>query len=400
MPTGRTYTFLLAALLFYLFANQTQTGWLYVVAAVLGGAVLAGWLLNRGAIDRITAERQITDESDRPIHEGDDIHITLTLDNQRRFAAAHLQLTEHCVLAAPESDEREFSIFVPLLPQRIQYDYAVTVYRRGVQRFRPLAIASRAPFGFFTRREAIDIGTERLIYPTVRKLSQLDLLDRQPAAELTNPRTGLGSEVIGVRPYRPGDSPRHIHWRSVARRQQLISKEFAQETQPGVTIVLDRYSPLPATIETKHTPFEMAVKCAVSIAEYALRQRYPVYLAADTEEIAFPRGALVWDAIMQYMAKVHTRNRATLADVLTFQPLQKYVAVVLAWHDADVIEPLIALKHRGVGLLVVMPDVPTYPIDTQASIKDFVATLRAHDITVRVIQHGDDWADALSNPAR
>ena len=45
------------------------------------------------------------------------------------------------------------------------------------------------------------------------------------------PRAGSGTEMFGVREYRPGDSLRRIHWRSSARHGELIVREYEP---PGV----------------------------------------------------------------------------------------------------------------------------------------------------------------------
>jgi uncharacterized protein (DUF58 family) len=396
MPTGRFYSFLFASLLFYLFANQTQVGWLYVVSALLGGILITGFVLNRRSLKGIGGRRKLLIEPDAPLHESDDLTITLYLENQRRTPAAHLHLIERCPLAAPTDEVHESAMFVPILTDTVSFDYNLTVYRRGVHHFPDIELASRAPFGFFRRKGVLKVDTSVLVYPEVRRMRQFSLLDKQPAAQLTNPRAGLGSEVIGVRDYRSGDSPRHIHWRSVARRGQLISKEFAEETQPGVTVVLDRYCPLDPLPTTKYTPFEMAVKCTVSMAAYAIQRQYPVYLAADSEGLAFPQGAIVWDALMQYMARVETRNQSNLSDILNYQPMQQFVAIALAWPDETVLETLIAMKQRGYNLFVALPDPTTYPIDTAISAQGIQSALEQTGIDVAMVAHGTDWAPVLS----
>lgn len=50
LPTARTFTVLIAASLIYLFANQTQVGWMYVMAALLTGMMPAAWAVNRRAL--------------------------------------------------------------------------------------------------------------------------------------------------------------------------------------------------------------------------------------------------------------------------------------------------------------------------------------------------------------
>jgi len=399
MPTPRTYAFLIAAFIFYSFANQTQVGWLYVISALMIGVVLAGYVLNRRALRGIAVERRMHQAAETDLHEGDEIHITLEIHNQHALPAAHLEITETCPLADPDSDAAESHMFVPLLPQKVSFSYETEIYRRGLHRFPPLKMSSRAPFGFFRREREIALQTPTLVYPELRKLEHFALLDRQPAAELTVPRSGVGNEVIGVRPYRPGDSPRHIHWRSVARRGELVSKEFAEEAQPGVTLVLDRFQPFDPIPTTKHTPFEMAVKCANSMAEYALRQNYPLYLAADTEEMALPQGALVWDALMQYLARVQPRSQATLTDVLAYQPMQQFVAIALCWPDDAALEAIFSLKQRGYRVFVALPDTATYPIDSAPLAQPFADALTSADIDVRLIPQDADWAAVLSDAA-
>ena len=396
-PTNRATSFIVAAIIFYFFANQTQTGWLYVVSALLGGVVLAAYVLNRSALGRIVGQRDLGLSLDDTVHEGDDIHIILTLKSERRLPAAHLNVIETCPLAAPDSSERQSRMFIPSLPQPVEFAYDTQIYRRGIQTFSPIQVQSKAPFGLFRREGEIAVDTSLLVYPEVRELSHFALLDKQPAAELSNPRAGLGTEIIGVRPYRSGDSPRHIHWRSVARRGRLISKEFAEETQPGITVVLDRYSPNTSDPDNKHTPFEMAVKCAVSMADYALRYRYPLYMAMDTEDFAIPQGAVIRDTLLETMARVQPRTISNLVDVLTYQPMQRYVAIAMSYPNFDVLESLIALQHRGAGVYVTLPDPVTYAVEHKISASEFAQALAGAGIDYCLIPYGKNWTNLISD---
>jgi uncharacterized protein (DUF58 family) len=392
--TARFWSFLAAAGIFWFFANQTQVGWLYVVSAMLLGILLAAWAFNRGALKSFNAKRKI-EKASEDLHEGDEVAISLQLNNLANLPRAHLALVETCPLAPPDSPEYEQRIFIPSLHESLSYEYRTTVHRRGLQIFPSLKLASRAPFGFYERKGENKLDTPILVYPELKRLSAFELLDKQPAAELTNPRAGLGTEVIGIRPYRTGDSPRHIHWRSVAKRGELVSKEFSEEIQRGITIVIDRYCPLSPMPATKHQPFEMAIKCAVSMADYALQKRYPLFLAADSEGMAFPQGAIVWDALMQYTARVNAREISKLGDVLSYQPMQQFVAVALAWPDESLLESFMRLRQRGISLFVALPDPASFPIDSDVSSQGMASALERAGIAARVIKHGDDWAEVL-----
>jgi hypothetical protein len=131
------------------------------------------------------------------------------------------------------------------------------------------------------------------------------------------------------------------------------------------------------------------------MAEYAMRNRYPVHLAADNEDMAFPQGALVWDALMQYTARVESRQIQNLSDVMNYQPMQQFVAVALAWADESVLDTLLAMKHRGYNVFVALPDPASFPIESDVSAEGMKSTLEQAAIDVAVIAHGDDWAEKL-----
>jgi uncharacterized protein (DUF58 family) len=395
-PTGRAVILLIGAVVVYFFANQTQVGWLYVMSAALAGVVLASGWMNRGMLKRIEGDRMLGDLDNADLYEGDEVKITFTLHNVGVSGAAQLRLTELCLLAAPDSPQRAMPIFVPSLPERssARFEYMVTLDRRGVYQFPPLPLETRAPFGFFASRRALDVPTGTLVYPEVRPLRRLDLLDRQLAPQVARPSAGIGYEVMGVRPYRPGDSPRHIHWRSVARTGQLISKEFADETQPGLILALDLYRHPYTETDSKHTPFEWAVKAVASIGDYALRRGYPLSLVGNDDALPVPPGAVGREALLQYLARVQPIGKRTLAGALA-QPTQAFVAVVLPYPDESILSVLAGLRQRGQHVLAVLFDSASFPAGGVEA-RHLAGELRAAGVETRVIAHGSDWAAQLS----
>lgn len=397
MPTGRAYSFIVTALILYFFANQTQVGWLYIMSALILGVVVTAWFLNRGALRRLDVSRSVGDEPGAAFHEGDDIAVALTLKNHRRTPAPHVRALEQCPLAAPGSPQRSMKLFTTAIRRRseVTFHYDVTVDRRGLHEYPPITLTSRAPFGFFQREADIDLRTRALAYPEVRKLKRLRLLDDQRATDMVRPRAGVGSEVIGVRPYRSGDSPRHIHWRSVARTGQLVSKEFAEEGRPGVTIVLDTLRDPRPWLDSKHTPFEYAVKVAASIGEYAQRRGFPLEVVADPDALPAPYGALSWDALMQYLARVQPTGTRPLTEVVEHAPLQTRIAAIIATPDDSLIESLTVLRMRGFQVMAVVCDPASFPASGVPA-DALVAGLRANGVETFTVRYGEDWVETLS----
>jgi uncharacterized protein (DUF58 family) len=394
VPTTRTITFLSAAIVLYLFANQTQVGWSYVMSALLAGTILAAWWFSRGSLRGLSAERRIAQVE---MHEEDMVLVSLSLRKLSGGGTSQLRVLETCPLAAFDSKERNLKLFIPSLPAdgSVAFDYTVLVDRRGLYEFPPLALTSRAPFGFFQWKSALSLPTRALVYPEVRPLHSLDLLDRQVMPEVTRQRSGVGYEVMGVRPYRPGDSARYIHWRSVARRGELVSKEFADEAQPGLTLVLDLFAHSYPQTDHKHTPFEWMVKAAVSIAEYAHRKGYPLHVLADGDVLPVPNSPVSWVALLQYLARIQPLGKRPVDAIFGKQPTQAFVAAVLPWPDQRAIEPLLECRRRQADVLAVVLDPASFPVG-ELSAASFADQLVASGVETRLVRFGEDWTTQIS----
>lgn len=51
------------------------------------------------------------------------------------------------------------------------------------------------------------------------------------------------SEFHGLRSYRPGDSPRHIHWRTTARRGEMMVREFEEFPNDNLLLIVEAWRP-------------------------------------------------------------------------------------------------------------------------------------------------------------
>jgi uncharacterized protein (DUF58 family) len=52
------------------------------------------------------------------------------------------------------------------------------------------------------------------------------------------------ADIHGLRGFRPGDSPRWIHWKTSARRNQLLVREFEDSAQRQLVLVVEPWLPL------------------------------------------------------------------------------------------------------------------------------------------------------------
>lgn len=110
--------------------------------------------------------------------------------------------------------------------------------RRGPVAMHGWTFESSDPLGLFVYRGASEDDELLLMLPRFTSLHSRPVV-RELEASVAAPRAGMGNELFGVREYRPGDSLRRIHWRSTARRGELVVREFEPPGVQSLGIFLD-----------------------------------------------------------------------------------------------------------------------------------------------------------------
>ncbi|MDO9475272.1 MAG: DUF58 domain-containing protein [Pseudohongiella sp.] len=120
-----------------------------------------------------------------------------------------------------------------------------TAFRRGVMSAPRLLIASDYPLGLWRAWSRPDLAMHCLVYPRPifcevpedvyhSHVTQAGVL--KAAAQSGN------DDFSGLREYQPGDTPRQIHWQSLARGHGLQTKQFVREEQPEIILDCDRFA--------------------------------------------------------------------------------------------------------------------------------------------------------------
>jgi uncharacterized protein (DUF58 family) len=246
-------------------ASTAQAGWLFVLAAgVLG--LLGASLVTRHHLGSATIDRSVP----RRARVGDEVRVGLTVRGGERSLPL-LRL------------EDRFDAFEPTVvaSNRLRKNEAAHLelvkraHRRGVFETGEVLLRSGAPFGFTSTSRSVQVASPLTVVPHHVELRSFPILEpsSSPSDVLhERARTGAGQEYLGVREYRPGDPPRSVHWRSTARVGRLVVREFEEEVQTRVTLVLGGTD----VGEPPDSPFEVLVSAAASIALYALVTGHPV----------------------------------------------------------------------------------------------------------------------------
>ena len=153
----------------------------------------------------------------RPVFVGETARFSICMDNPgqaSRFAvglAAGKQ--EGAYVDVPAAQSAVATLHIPAV-------------RRGRMRAGRLTLFTRFPLGLYYAWSYLEFDAYCLVYPRPAPPG-LPLPPVESGAG-TGAQHGKGREDFsGLRQYHPGDSPRHIAWKAVARGQRLLTKEFS-----------------------------------------------------------------------------------------------------------------------------------------------------------------------------
>lgn len=158
--------------------------------------------------------------------------------------------------------------------------YRIRFPRRGRYWLGPAEVLTEFPFGLIRSSYAIRGQQEVLVAPAVGHLVagwDRRLMSHAAGDEALKRRSGvLGDEFFAVRPWRSGDSLRHLHWRSTARQNRPMVRQFDRRSDRDVILVLDLWQPETASAgsDTGADPdrVELVLSFAASVVMLAARE--------------------------------------------------------------------------------------------------------------------------------
>ncbi|HEX8142694.1 MAG TPA: DUF58 domain-containing protein [Pyrinomonadaceae bacterium] len=209
--------------------------------------------------------------------------------------------------------------------------------------------------------------TERLLDSEVlASIGRLDLIARTVVEGFLiglhkSPYRGLSQEFAEHRPYIAGDETRRIDWRVYARTDRLYVKEFEEETNAPVRLLLDVSGSLSYT-PRKVSKLEYARYLVAALAYLATKQNDRVGLVCFSEEVRerlrTRGGERHLRSIMAALERTRASGRTRIGPALLGEAAQ--------W------------KRRGLAVLV------SDLYDDEASVASAVARVRrvGHDVII------------------
>lgn len=130
----------------------------------------------------------------------------------------------------------------------------------------------------------------RFLNPQVlSRISNLELLARSVVEGFVtgmhkSPYKGFSVEFLSYRPYTPGDDPMYIDWKLFARTDRYYVKEFEDETNTSLNLLVDTSQSMGYT-STGLTKLDYAFFLAASLAYLVIRQRDAIGLTLFDDKV-------------------------------------------------------------------------------------------------------------------
>lgn len=398
------------ALAAYSAAISREQSLAWFLAALMSASLLTGLLWPRWLIQRLSVRRA----GPQRALEGDAVTFHIEVHNRGWLPRFMLELFDQL----PFVDAAELGVNqgdkllggIASLPAGSvrRFEVSLLCEKRGFYRLGPVSLASSFPLGLAEARTATKHTFQSLtIYPRVFPIVSLPLFGAPSQIHrgaYCLPEGAGAAEFSGMREYRRGDNPRHVHWPTTARLNELMVKEFEPLASACLYIALDLAKD--ANIgRGQHSSLEYAIRIAASVAGYACRQNmHSRVLAqgAETLRIASGKGDFHYQGILDALAVADSNGRAPYAEVITEIALNclpgETVLLLLAeppHRDAATLQALALLRAQGAYLFAVLFDrdsffpgaIPSKNAVRNSPLAAGLLELGAHCLTVR---KGDD----------
>jgi uncharacterized protein (DUF58 family) len=243
-----------------------------LVAVPLGCAVVLGRARYRLSLIRtITPQRVVAGSTTR---------VRLELENLTRVPTRVLLAEDRVPYSLGPSPR--FVLARLSGGRRAAVTYSLRSDHRGRYVVGPLRLRLSDPFGMCELTRSFTATDPLVVVPRTYPLSSVQAggMWSGTGESLARNAAASGEDDVAIREYRYGDDLRRVHWRSTARRGELMVRRDEQPRQLRATVLLDARRDGHRG-EGPASSFEWAVVAAASVGVALAGQRYGVRLVMD-----------------------------------------------------------------------------------------------------------------------
>jgi uncharacterized protein (DUF58 family) len=266
-----------------------------LLGAMLGFITLSGWLSEQ-MLRRVEVRRR----PPRAITAGEPARMTYEVRNGKRRLPSF-------AIEVGEAGSAARAWVAALEPGAAAHARAEAKWeRRGVYPLGTVTLATSFPFGLFRKERDVELPGEAVVWPRTDR----PVREPRPSGERARPSgdrpagaAGARGEFRALRPFRPGDDPRDVHWRTTARAGAPIVREYERDRNRALWICLELRAP-------DGDDAEAAVETAAALAAAAGRRGESFGLATADARVSPGSGAGHLERVLDALARARFREDA------------------------------------------------------------------------------------------
>ncbi|SDK37299.1 DUF58 domain-containing protein [Sediminibacillus albus] len=245
----------------------------------------------------------------------------------------------------------------PWFKRKWKYEYTLENVPRGEHMLGAFRIRTGDFFGFIKKEHIYSTSSRLLVFPYAREISFREKVNsfEEGSAASYNINAKHTNIVTGVREYMPGDRFSWIDWKTTAKKNTVMTKEFEQEKSSNIVLILDavRFQ------GQSQIAFEGSIEVAGSLIEFLKNKSSQLtFIGLGEERVFFPsqedpgKNALK----QNYLAKVQPGGSRPFSKQLEQEirniPQGLVAMLVVNNFSKETIKPLERLKRKSKKVMV------------------------------------------------
>ncbi len=326
---------------------------------------------------------------------GDVLKIEVILTRKMPFPLLYMVVHDEWIDGeSSASIEKKHKLLLVGWKRKLNWTYATDHLMRGEHIASEIQLEVTDFFGWIQKKKKLPVTNTLLVYPKVEKVHYVPLKTRYAGGLASSPFTMLKDTniVTGIRDYEEGDRMSWIHWKSFARTQTLMTKEFDESGSQDLQLVFDN--------RTSST-FEAQITFAASILQEVQKEKLSIQFLPvhQTEAFLGIQSEERFRMILTYLAKVQPEKVEQIFPTASFKKAlnQDGMVVVITGRidqDLQALMDKLVMKHRSIVCFVIVENEQSMT----SSIRDEINIAEAKGIIVQLIKERQ-FTDAFKEVA-
>ena len=385
----------MAALFFAIVAILINTPILFYMGTALIATIAASRLQAWFSVRGLRFERMAPDA----VKVGDTVTINIVVWSERKMRRPLITVSDALPTKLVYSDKSVSTPIAPAFDQPIRTQYRFRPLKRGVFKWSGIEAVGTDALGLVVMTKVYETEPVKLtVLPRPIPVSvELPVAQGWGISEAESGQSrGAGLEPRGVREYSSGDSLRHIHWASTARRGQLLVKEFEAGSHTAASIVLQltKGSELGAGATTT---LEHMCGNAIYLAEHLMTQgamvQFPTLEGRPNRTSGAERVNEIYEMLAQVQADHPTTVSSEIHTNIKLLPPGSILIFMLSIADPGMVGLIRQLRAIGVQVVaMIYGHGPEYgsPAGMAASDIRYMDQLESAGASVRIVEPGGE----------